>query len=408
MKVAIVFSIFLALELKLVHGTKECDNFLKDVRNGIDEYLHPKPKEKKIGLMATAADIMNDAKAEGFAHSLEEPTKPNPMAEKTDTPFFSSFLMPKHWKSAPLTGEAKSTSAARLGSFKNRNASTSSQLASPATLSLNAQSATSDPNLELISEAEQLPPLEIESPKELTAAKRIQLRAQRASEIIFESLEKQMFISLKSAIQNLVINRKASQEEIKAKNLLTEIALDIAEEFEAKEVALFFDIVNNAMGAEGSIDPKLLLQRCEESRSSVVIFTEAFRSRAVKQFTHVKINPPKVANYLTSSTNYVLDAFDKKASQLHPHSIDAKRAALKKQLLETYIETELSIRIVSDWRKIHLEGRGIFFKINLHKNAVEKFGDNLKSSTLMALSQIWTDIQNMHKRIPIQYHPTEL
>lgn len=237
-----------------------------------------------------------------------------------------------------------------------------------------------------------------------------------AKAIVFLAIEKQIFISVKSVILNLVVKEKpVTAERLALRDTLIEIALDIVEEFEARELPPYFPIVEQAIAlrrplTEYEID--MLRELCEETRFIVEIFTAKFYTYMESKFTSVTLGEPKAAGYRKSATRYVLNGMWVKGKlkqsekKIDKESLEYAVLEAKKKILEEYFETELEIRQESKLRKLFLNGREIFFKINVNKYLVEKISEDLKKETLLTLQSIWTAITGMYHKIPDIYRPT--
>lgn len=282
------------------------------------------------------------------------------------------------------------------------------------------KSATEQP----VAEKDEMPPeqTDLEKPDDeppqtdANKPKQTKTNNEIAKAIVFLAIEKQLFISVKSVILNLVVKEK-NLSEVRAalRDTLIEIALDIVEEFEARELPPYFPIVEQAIALRRPLleyEITMLRELCEETRFIVEIFTAKFYNYMESKFTSITLGEPKAAGFRKSATRYVLNGMWVKGKlmqsekKLDRESLEYAVLEAKKKILEEYFETEMVIRQESKLRKLFMNGREKFFKININKYLVEKISEDLKKETLLTLQSIWTAITDMYRKIPEIYRPT--
>lgn len=360
-------------------ATDECDEFANTVINLIEAHYHP-PEEKK-GLIGNEKE---------FHHAINE-------ADKTDYWAILPFKQP----ASPSPSTNTVATAKEKSFFRHFTAYFGTDRATaPAA----------------IAETEQAPP----NQESVVKPKKKRTTDQITKLIVFEALEKTIFISLKSVILNLKVVKKLNEEQQELRATTMEIALDIVEEFESREVKLYLPNVHTPIANQrnlSTIEASELKDKCENTRSIVATFTIKFHNHMERNFGSVILTEPNAAGYLKSATNYVLGGIYHAGKLMHnvrgtskwraqsPDQLEMEIIKIENEILESYFETELTVRCESKVRQLYLNGRKLFFDINTHKYAIERIADDLDPADLSALQSLWQQIIGLYSNIPNEYRP---
>lgn len=238
--------------------------------------------------------------------------------------------------------------------------------------------------------------------------------------ITFELLERIVFISLKSTIINSEISKAIRPNPRKRRRFtkLKELALDIIEEFEAKELKLYIGHLVKAIKERRDLDKierDELHVLCEETRDKIITLTRAFVRQALLIVDEIHLNSSTVANALESKINYRMAIFENKTDKemLGPIDVDVRTFNDKKQkhkheILEQYFVSELIVRKTSKIEKIFTLGRDKLIEISKLNHNIEQIAKHFNPKVLLQIGKHWADINGLYHGIPASLAPKKL